>query len=244
VQAQDWIMGGLDDLEIITVREVFIVGRGGGRGGFDSRGGCCRDGGCRKRTTGGGGNLNGLGCAKDLADVDVVARLVNLGVVQVEDRAINSRLGVNEVAGIVFDDNIGRGTIFAIVAQADGVTHYKIGTCRVDDAFVDRGKLVRRNVMASRDAVTGITIHNGVGTDTSSSGHGEHRLCERRSGNECSGEGLGKHIGMKVVGWLKSVVKERKGWTSKSRTWMRGCRSMFEVRVEKEMALRVSLETD
>jgi hypothetical protein len=78
----------------------------------------------------------------DLTHVDVVACFVNLGVVQGEDGAINPEFGGNKVTVVAPSDDICRRTIFAVVPQADGVTNYKVRARRVNNAAVNRRKLV------------------------------------------------------------------------------------------------------
>jgi hypothetical protein len=147
-------------LELIAVREVIVIiiivvlGGLGGLGGLGvlaavlgvlggvsgSSGG--RNGSTRERTGGGGRNLDLVGDAKDLADVDVAAVVINLGVVGVENSGVQAVVGCNILTGVISGDSVSGGAVFAGITKAELASRDEVSAVLVDDASVNGRELV------------------------------------------------------------------------------------------------------
>jgi len=158
--------------------------RGSGGGGDDG-------GGDGRAATGCGRDLNGLRSAENLANVDVVARFVNLRVVQVQDGAVDTSGSANSLAGVVGLDNVGGAAILVFVSEADLVAWGQVAASRVDDTIIDNCELVSRHMLSRRDTVADFILPDGVCPNARAS---EGRLSQERNGENCSGDGLVEHV--------------------------------------------------
>jgi hypothetical protein len=82
------------------------------------------------------------GTDRNLANVDVCAVRVDLGIVLVKDGGVGLEVGRNLFAGIVLNDDIGCRAILASVPEAESGSWYEVGAGWVDRARVNGGKLV------------------------------------------------------------------------------------------------------
>jgi len=133
------------------------LGSGGVSGG--SGGG---DGGTGQRAGRGRGNLNLAGNAENLADVDVAALSVNLRVVGVENGGVQSVVACDAFAGVTRDHSVGGRAILSSISEAKLAAGNKVGAFLVDNASVNGGELVGRDVPSSRNAVADIASLDGV----------------------------------------------------------------------------------
>jgi hypothetical protein len=160
------------------------VFRGRGLVGVGSYGGSGNSGGRSVAVSGGGGNLNFFGNAKDLANVDVVARLVNLRVVGVQNGLVQSVRSSNSLAGVVSLNDVSRAAVLLFVAQTDRVAWNEVGASIINNTTVDSRELVGRDVLCGTDAVANIALLDLVFTSASTRVDGE---CEEGGNDEQSG---------------------------------------------------------
>jgi len=146
-------------LELVAVREVVITGISRGRVGGLSSG---RNGGCRKVASRRRRHLDLIGDAENLANVDVCAVRVDLGIILVKDGGVGLEVRRNLFAGIVLNDDIGCRAILASVPEAESGSWYEVGAGWVDRARVNGGKLVGRDVVSRGNAIANISILDGV----------------------------------------------------------------------------------
>lgn len=146
--------GGRGDGEVGSdVGSLGLVGVGGCRGGRDDGAGGVASR-CRW-------DLDITVHTENLADVEVIAVLLELGVVGEEDGRVDVVLRGNSFAGVVGDDGVGGRAILASVAEAEGAAGDQIGAGIVN-AGVDSRQLVSRDVVSSRDTVTNVAFLDGV----------------------------------------------------------------------------------
>jgi len=88
-----------------------------------------------------GGNELGLVRANNLANVEVGATLVDLGVVLEEDGGAEPVLLLDLGAGVAGADDVGSLAILALGTEAEGAADFEVGAALVDDDRVDGGEL-------------------------------------------------------------------------------------------------------
>lgn len=94
------------------------------------------------------GKMIDIGDETNLSDVDVVAGLVDLGVVQVEDGRVEPRIGGNDVASVQGPDSVGGRAVLASVPKADGHARHQVGAGFINDAAIDRRQLITAMISA------------------------------------------------------------------------------------------------
>jgi len=208
------VAGAVDDLVLLLVLAALNivlllgdtgVGRSRGFGGAGTGAGTgAGDGGSVHRGCGGDrGSLAGRGTsvdghvgdgrradfvtnAKNFADVDVGAFFVDLGVVAVEDGAVDTVVVPDSAASIALLDDVGVRAILSFGGEADGIANNEVAAGFIDLASVNSTQLVRGDVVCGRDAVADVTGLDGVGARAFCS---VGNLCE--AGHACDGEKAG-----------------------------------------------------
>jgi hypothetical protein len=117
-----------------------------------------------------------------LANVDVLAISINLGVVRKENGRVQLVVGSDLFASVSALDNVGAGAVLASISKADLGARNKVGALFVDDTGVDCEELVtvereaelamghvvkeciyaRRSVRSGRNTVADFARLNGV----------------------------------------------------------------------------------
>jgi len=168
------------ELDLVAPRKVTVrVGRSGGG----------RDGGSRNGTTRRGRDLDSVGSAQDLSNVNVAAILVDLRVVHVENGAVNAICPRDIVTIVVLLHDVGGRAVLACPAKANTSTRHEIVAPRVNCVDVDYRELVGRYRLHSGNAVANITFLNGVTASARLSGD---ELSDKRDGEDGS-NGFGEH---------------------------------------------------
>jgi len=177
---------------VLAPREVVVVSSRGlrGGGGRGSCPGCNGDG--RSRLVGRRrGDTNFVQRAEDLANVDIRAVAVDLGVVCVEDGGVDASVGGDDVTRVIRRHDVRVRAILACGTQADCLADAKVVTRRVDGGVVNSRELICGCVVGRGDAVASVARDDGVvsgtvGWQALGSNKGESR-------DGCNDEG-GEHI--------------------------------------------------
>jgi len=97
-----------------------------------------------------------------LSNVKVIARFVNLRVVEAQDRTVQT-MGRSDPSTLVVEtDSVDIGAILALVAEAEFLTRNKVAAGSVDRTAVEsseleaRGNEIRPNSVGSRDKITDV----------------------------------------------------------------------------------------
>lgn len=205
-EGEIFISLALDDLNLFKfILALFLLRCGScGRGPLRCRGGGRRDRGnvhgdrrnglARGRAgvdghIGLGRGVRGLGNTENLVNVDVLATLLNLGVVCVEGILVSSVLLPDGIAGVARDDDDGILAVDLSGAKANLLTGNKVAAAFVNDTSVEGTKLVGRGLVGSGNAVTVIACLDGVLASTVSS---VGTLEEEGKGSNGKG-GFGEH---------------------------------------------------
>jgi hypothetical protein len=124
-----------------------------------------------------GWDRRGHNCGRDTKDeagIQVIALLMNIGVVLHENGRIEPKLGLNGSARFGLSDTVNIGTILSGRAKAELFTDLEIAAGGINNLTVDCGELERGHILCSGDSVTDITGCDGVATSAIGSGR-EHR---------------------------------------------------------------------
>jgi len=105
-------------LKLVAERHIIVI-IGRWRRGLLRRCGSSRDGGSGDAAWRGRWYLHLTGHAQHLANVDIRALGVDLGVVQVKDGVVDAMTRGNLVACIVENNYVGRGAVFASVTKTE-----------------------------------------------------------------------------------------------------------------------------
>ena len=129
-------------------------------------------------------DLDRAGDTEDLADVNVVAVLVDLRVVGREDGGVQAVHGSDTLAGVVLLDDVGLAAVLALVAEADLVAGDEVTANVVDDTPVDSGQLEGGDIFSGGDAVANVILLDNVvtGAGTSVDGGSKERNSEQNRG--------------------------------------------------------------
>jgi len=103
-----------------------------------------------------GWDLHFVADTQNLSNINIAALCVDLRIVRIKHRRIDSVVGCNSLACIVFLHNIRRRTVLSCVSQTDASADLQVGAFRVDVRMVDRQQLVCRHVMRCSDAVADV----------------------------------------------------------------------------------------
>jgi len=107
--------------------------------------------------------LDGWGDAEDLATVDIRALVVNLGVIEVQNRHIQRILGRHVGAGVTGKDKVGGlAVLLGVRGEAEALAWDEVGAAVVDRTLVDGGELIGGDVLGLRDEIAVITFLDGV----------------------------------------------------------------------------------
>jgi hypothetical protein len=135
--------------------------------------------------------------AKNLSRVDIVAVLVDVGVVAGKLGRIESVRGLNPITCITWLHNVGGCAVGAIRTQAERLTGHQIVTSGVN-VRVDGHNLIRGCALSGADGVASVPVLDSVVTNAITRGCG-NTLSEEWKNPEGSNDDRSEHGGMKRV---------------------------------------------
>jgi hypothetical protein len=135
--------------------------------------------------------------AENLSRVDVVAVLVDIGVVVVKLGRIDFVRRLNPNTGITWLNNVGVRAVGALRTQADRFLGYQIAAAGVNGG-VDDHQLIRWCVVSGTDGVASVPTFDSVGTNAITWGCG-NTLSEEWKGSESNNDDRSEHGAVKRV---------------------------------------------
>jgi len=117
--------------------------------------------------------LDGIGCTEDLANINVIAILIDLRVVMVEDGVVGTRGRRDGVARVAGYNGVGGQTVFFRGgSEAQDGPDGEIGAGSIELACIERGELEGGDVVLARNLVAVVAVFDSVSLGTVSSDDG------------------------------------------------------------------------
>ena len=98
-----------------------------------------------------------------LPNIDIRTVLINIRVIRIKHRRVNSMRTSDRIARILLLNYIRRLTILSVRSQANGGTRLEVTARRVDSVCVNSCELVGGGVVRGGDAVADVPVDDGVG---------------------------------------------------------------------------------